>query len=169
MGQDKLGDDIPQDTMYLIEENKNYGWPYCYPANGKPVADPQFSKSAKRVDCKDVPEPFAVFGAHSSPLGLEYFAADKATDARLGDSFLVALHGASKRSLKRGYRLVRVRKGFAPQDFLTGFLQGVSVLGRPADVFQFGANAFLFTDDHAGRVFYVYKKVPEPKADVKKP
>lgn len=168
MGQDKLGDDIPQDTMHIVEENKNYGWPYCYSANSQIVADNQFSKSEKRIDCKDVPAPFAAFGAHSSPLGLEYFDASKATDPRLRSSFLVALHGASLRSLKRGYRLVRVRKGSAPQDFLTGFLQGVSVLGRPADVFQTGANAFLFSDDHAGRVFYVYQKAPEPKADAKK-
>jgi glucose/arabinose dehydrogenase len=168
MGQDKLGDDIPQDTMHIVEENKNYGWPYCYSAHSQIVADNQFGKSAKRVDCKDVPAPFAAFGAHSSPLGLEYFDASKATDARLRSSFLVALHGASKRSLKRGYRLVRVRKGSAPQDFLTGFLQGVAVVGRPADVFQIGANAFLFTDDHGGRVFYVYKKLPEPKTDAKK-
>jgi glucose/arabinose dehydrogenase len=168
MGQDKLGDDIPQDTMNIIEANKNYGWPYCYPANGKLVADTQFSKSAKRIDCKDVPLPFTTFGAHSSPLGMEYFDSKKATDARLRDSFLVALHGASKRTLKRGYRLARVREGFPPQDFLTGFLQGITVLGRPADVFQIDANAFLFSDDHTGRVFYVYKKAPEPKAEEKK-
>jgi glucose/arabinose dehydrogenase len=161
MGQDKLGDDKPQDTMFVIEENKNYGWPYCYSYKAQLVADLQFSKSDKRVDCKEVPVPFALFDAHSSPLGLEYFDASKATDARLRSSFLVALHGSSKRTLGRGYRLVRVRKGSAPQDFLTGFLQGVRVLGRPADVFQIGANAFLFTDDYAGRVFYVYKKMIE--------
>lgn len=168
MGQDKLGDNIPEDTMFIVEENKNYGWPYCYSANSKIVPDNQFSKSEKRIDCKDVPAPFTAFGAHSSPLGLEYFDGSKATDARLRSSFLVALHGASKRELKRGYRLVRVRKGAPPQDFLTGFLQGVTVLGRPADVFQIGANAFLFTDDHVGRVFYVYKKAPEPKEEPKK-
>jgi glucose/arabinose dehydrogenase len=168
MGQDKLGDDKPQDTMHILEENKNYGWPYCYSFKSQIVADHQFSKSEKRTDCKDVPAPLAAFDAHSSPLGLEYFDAGKATDARLKDSFLVALHGASKRSLKRGYRLVRVRKGYAPQDFLTGFLQGVAVFGRPADVLQIGANAFLFTDDHAGRVFYVFKKVIEQKPDAKK-
>ncbi len=168
MGQDKLGDDKPQDTMYAVEENINYGWPYCYPYKSQIVADIQFSKSEKRVDCKDVPAPFVAFAAHSSPLGLEYFDAGKATDPKLKNSFLIALHGGSKRSLKRGYRLVRVRKGHPPHDFLTGFLQGATVLGRPADVFQIGANAFLFTDDHAGRVFYVYKKPPEQKPEVKR-
>jgi glucose/arabinose dehydrogenase len=53
---------------------------------------------------------------------------------------------------------VRVRKGYPPQDFLTGFLQGLKIMGRPADVFRISENAFLFTDDHLGRVFYVFQK-----------
>lgn len=167
MGQDKLGDTKPEDNLYLVEENKNYGWPYCYEYKGVRYADPLFSKSAKRLECKEVPAAFVGFAAHSSPLGLEYFDSIKGTDGRLKDSFLVALHGSSKRQLNHGYRLVRVRKGFPPQDFLTGFLQGAKVLGRPADVFRFGANAFLFTDDHTGRVFYVYRKRKEP-TEVKK-
>lgn len=46
----------------------------------------------------------------------------------------------------------------APQDFLTGFLQGDKVNGRPADVFRYGSDAFLVTDDRAGVVYYVYRK-----------
>lgn len=168
MGQDKLDDDRPQDTLFIVEENKNYGWPYCYYYRSQLVFDAQFAKSEKRVDCKDVPAAFATFDAHSSPLGLDYFDSGKGMDARLKNSFLVALHGSSKRTLNKGYRLVRVRKGYPPHDFLTGFLQGLRVLGRPADVFQVAANAFLFTDDYAGRVFYVYKKTPEPKPDAEK-
>jgi glucose/arabinose dehydrogenase len=161
MGQDKLGDTKPEDNLYIIEENKNYGWPYCYEYRGARFADPQFSKSAKRLDCKEVPAAFVGFAAHSSPLGLEYFDSSKGTSGRLKDSFLVALHGSSKKELKHGYRLVRVRKGYPPQDFITGFLQGISVAGRPADVFRIGTNAYLFTDDHTGRVFYVYQKKKE--------
>ncbi len=158
MGQDKLGDSKPEDNLYRVEENKNYGWPYCYEFRGVRIADPAFSKSAKRVDCKVVPAAIVGFAAHSSPLGLEYFDSAKGTDGRLKESFLVALHGSSKRELKHGYRLVRVRKGYPPQDFLTGFLQGLKVVGRPADVFRISTNGFLFTDDHAGRVFYVFLK-----------
>ncbi|MEW6128498.1 MAG: PQQ-dependent sugar dehydrogenase [Acidobacteriota bacterium] len=167
MGQDKLGDDRPEDNFYLIEPNKNYGWPYCYEYKGTRISDPVFAKSAKRVDCREVPLAFVGFPAHSSPLGLEYFPSSKSTDGRLKDSFLVALHGSSKRLLNRGYRLARVRKGSPPQDFLTGFLQGTKVLGRPADVFRLSDNAFLFSDDFNGRVFYVYQKVKEKPAGQK--
>jgi glucose/arabinose dehydrogenase len=158
MGQDKLGDDKPEDNLYTIEDGKNYGWPSCYEFKEQMIGDPLFSKSEKRVDCKEVPLAFVGLGAHSSPLGLEYFDAGKATDAKLKDSFLVALHGSSKKTLKRGYRLVRARKGYAPHDFITGFLRGTTVLGRPAGVLRLDANSFFFTDDFGGRVFYVYQK-----------
>ncbi len=168
MGSDKLGDDMPEDNLFIVEDGKHYGFPYCYEYKSKVVADTIYNKSAKRIDCKDVPQSFVGFGAHSSPLGLEYFES-KATDVRLNQSFLVALHGSSKRPLHRGYRLVRVRQGQALEDFITGFLQGVSVLGRPAGIMQMSNNAFLFTDDHFGRVFYVYKKKKEPNAQPEAP
>lgn len=166
MGGDKLGDDRPEDNLYVIEDGKDYGWPYCYEFRGRMYADPLFAKSEMRVECKDVPLAFTGFGAHSSPLGLDYFDGGKATDAKLKDAFLVALHGSSKKSLRRGYRLVRVRKGYAPHDFVTGFLRGIVVTGRPADVTRVDANSFFFTDDHTGRVFYVFQK---KKLDAKTP
>jgi glucose/arabinose dehydrogenase len=157
MGQDKLGDEVPEDNLHIVQEGKNYGFPYCYEYKTRIIADAVYNKSAKRIDCKDVSQSFVGFAAHSSPLGLEYFDS-KETDMRLKQSFLVALHGSSKRTLHRGYRLVRVRQGHAPEDFITGFIQGVKVLGRPAGILQISDNAFLFTDDYSGRVFYVFKK-----------
>jgi glucose/arabinose dehydrogenase len=41
-------------------------------------------------------------------------------------------------------------------DFITGFLDGIVINGRPADVFSFGKDAFLVTDDYSGVVYYVY-------------
>jgi glucose/arabinose dehydrogenase len=43
MGDDHLGDKLPEDTFFQIDPSaappKNYGWPTCYFANGKPVLD----------------------------------------------------------------------------------------------------------------------------------
>ena len=110
------------------------------------------------MNCRNVPSAYVAFAAHSSPLGLDYFGAGHT--AELNGTWLVALHGSTKKSLNRGYRLVRL-SGAAPSrpdDFITGFLEGRKVNGRPADVLSFGTNAFLFTDDYAGVVYYVYKK-----------
>jgi glucose/arabinose dehydrogenase len=74
-------------------------------------------------------------------------------------NFLVALHGSTKKRLRRGYRVVRVPESGGPmQDFITGFFESEKINGRPADIFNFGRNAFLLTDDYSGVVYYVYKK-----------
>jgi glucose/arabinose dehydrogenase len=159
MGADHLGDQKPADTMYVVTDGANYGWPYCFQSGSKVYRDEKFNPQGRKMNCRNVPVSFAAFDAHSAPLGLEYF--DASNGAELSDYFLVALHGSTKESLKRGYRLVRVgRNGGAsrpPEDFINGFLRGGRVYGRPADVLSFGEDAFLLTDDHAGVVYYVYK------------
>lgn len=43
MGDDHLGDELPEDTFFKIDTEsatpQNYGWPSCYFAHGKPVHD----------------------------------------------------------------------------------------------------------------------------------
>jgi glucose/arabinose dehydrogenase len=157
MGADHLGDDRPEDLLVIVKKGLNYGWPYCYQYRGKIFADPRFSSSKKKPDCKDVPVAYAGFSAHNSPLGLEHFN-DSNADPALKNNFLVALHGSSKISLGHGYRVSRVAKGGAIQDFITGFLQNGKINGRPVDILQYGKDAFLLTDDHAGVIYYVFKK-----------
>jgi glucose/arabinose dehydrogenase len=90
-------------------------------------------------------------------LGLEHF--DASDSEILGGSFLVALHGSTNKRIGHGYSVVRVTPhGSASEDFITGFLVNGVVNGRPCDIFRFGRNAFLLTDDKAGVVYYVYEK-----------
>jgi glucose/arabinose dehydrogenase len=158
MGSDHLGDNRPADTFYSIEAEKNYGWPYCFQAGAKVFSDPKFNLRNKKLDCGKVPPAHTPFPAHSSPLGLEYF--DSTSDPALANSFLVALHGSTKRTLQRGYKVVKIEESSngRMEDFITGFYDGTKLNGRPADVFAFGKNAFLLTDDYAGVVYYVYRK-----------
>jgi glucose/arabinose dehydrogenase len=156
MGADHLGDHKPADTFYVLRDGANYGWPYCYQSGPKVYVDPKLNPRGSKTSCKDVPAAYAAFDAHSAPLGLEHFAAGE--NSVLSDVFLVALHGSTKKSLKRGYRLVRVAgPGSKPEDFIDGFLQTGKIRGRPADVFRMGPDAFLFTDDYAGVVYYVHR------------
>jgi glucose/arabinose dehydrogenase len=156
MGSDHLGDDRPADTFYQLEDGMNYGWPYCFQAGAKIYPDPKFNAMGKTFDCRKVPKALTAFPAHSSPLGLEYFDSDNSSD--LAGTFLVALHGSTKRSLQRGYRVVRIPEaGGQMEDFITGFFEPPRINGRPADVFSFGKDAFLLTDDYSGVVYYVYK------------
>ena len=156
MGSDHLGFDKPADTLIEIRDGANYGWPFCYQFGKRIFADPKFNAGEKKLSCEKVTPAIVPFDAHSSPLGLEFF--DSRSDPALRDSFLVALHGSTRKSLGRGYRVSRIRKAsFRAEDFITGFIERGVIHGRPADVFQFGENSFLVTDDRAGVIYFVYK------------
>ncbi len=160
MGSDHLGDHRPTDTMYALKDGTNYGWPYCYQSGTGRFPDPKFNPRRVRMNCRNVPVAYAAFAAHSSPLGLEYFG--NHSPAELRDSFLVGLHGSTKEHLNRGYRVVRLQGRHAstatPENFIDGFLAGKKIHGRPCDILSLSNDSFLFTDDYAGVVYYVYMK-----------
>jgi len=158
MGSDQLGDDRPEDQFIALPPVPGttpleFGWPYWYQWRGRMWSDPQFARSPRRPAKDQVLRGVAGFGAHSAPLGVEYVP--EGSDPLIGGSFLVALHGASKRSLGRGYRVVQVTPEGAIQDFLTGFLvNNRSVEGRPCGVLRY-RGGILLTDDHNGLVFFI--------------
>jgi glucose/arabinose dehydrogenase len=94
-------------------------------------------------------------------LGLEYFGPDFEIP-ELKDWFLVALHGSSKQLLGRGYRIARLRRGRPPEDFILGFRNDGKVLGRPCDILKAGPDAFFFTDDWNGLLYYARLKKAQP-------
>jgi glucose/arabinose dehydrogenase len=169
MGSDHLGDHKPADTMYVVKDGTNYGWPFCYQSGTGRFPDPEFNSGGKKMNCRKVPAAYAAFDAHSSPLGFEFFdSVDMGPVSKSGGgsplrgSFLVALHGSTKESLNRGYRVVRLHESRQtadqPEDFIDGFLAAGKINGRPVDILKFGIDAFLLTDDRAGVVYYVYEK-----------
>lgn len=153
-GSDHLGDQKPDETMFVVADGADYGWPYCYYSNGKVAADPKFPRKG---GCASAPKTFAYFPSHASALGFGWFpASDK---GQLSDEFVVALHGASKLALNHGYRLVRVKAdGRSGGDLINGFLADGKVLGRPCDVLHTGRDSFLFSDDKSGVIYRVRPK-----------
>jgi glucose/arabinose dehydrogenase len=163
MGADHLGDFAPDDPMFSIspsalrEAKLDYGWPHCYYSGGKPTTDARFQLRPSRMDCQTTPDAFAFFGAHSSPLGLDYFGVES-TAPLLKEHFLVALHGASNKKLDRGYRVVSVDAHGQVQDLITGFIRDGLVRGRPCDILKLSENSFLLSDDYANVIYYVHAK-----------
>jgi glucose/arabinose dehydrogenase len=154
MGADHLGVNRPADTMTEIRGGANYGWPYCYQTGAKILVDEKLNPQGTKFDCRKSPAASVAFPAHSSPLGLEHFGSD--ADPALRGLYLVALHGSTSKSLRRGYKVVSVSTETGRvEDFLTGFLEGTVVHGRPADIFRIDANGFFMTDDRAGVIYYV--------------
>lgn len=94
--------------------------------------------------------------AHSAALGMTFYVAHSGKSAfppdYVGDAF-VTFHGSWNRSLRTGYKLVRVRmKNGEPtgeyQDFLTGFIvDDTSVWGRPVATVELGDGSLLLSED----------------------
>ena len=153
MGADHLGLNRPEDTMGVIKDGTNYGWPYCFQSGTKMFGDPKLNPRRSKFNCKRTPALTTPLGAHTAPLGFEYF--DASNSKELNRSFLIALHGSTNKQIARGYKVVRVGPNKSQtEDFITGFLQNGVVNGRPCDIFKFG-DGFLLTDDKAGVIYYV--------------
>lgn len=153
-GADHLGNSRPDESFHRLKDGADYGWPRCYRTRGLIRRDPRLGV---RANCADLPSAYRFFPAHSSALGFDYFGSSW-NDQSLRGSFVIALHGSTNRSLRRGYKLVRFRKGEKQEDLLTGFLQGRRVNGRPCDVFRLTSDSFLVSDDHGGVVYLIRAK-----------
>lgn len=165
MGRDFLGDNLPPDEINILEEGKDYGWPYCY---GKRVHDSQFDpKGAKKDFCKQTVPSYIDLPAHSAPLGLAFFPA-AGWPPEYRHNLLVAYHGSWNRTIPTGYKVVRLKlddKGnhLGLEDFITGWLTPQGALGRPVDILIKPNGEMYISDDKAGVVYrVVLKKTPSP-------
>ncbi len=154
MGADKLGDDKPEEALYLIKPGTNYGWPYCYQYQSK-IYTNNTQAWDHPIDCSAVPSAAAAFPAHAAPLGLAFFGASAALE--LANSFLLSLHGSSTVSLAHGYKIVHIDQQGTVTDFVTGFLHNGTCYARPVDILPDSDSSFFFTDDFGGNLYYVYK------------
>ncbi len=153
-GVDHLGENKPDDTFHAVKEGKDYGWARCYQHKGRIYRD---KTSGERGHCRGVPVSYSWFAAHSSAMGFDYFDSET-SDELIRDSFLIALHGSTDKSLGKGYKVVIVRKDESHQDFITGFLKGNKVNGRPLDIHKLSPDSFLLSDDNGGVVYLVRRK-----------
>lgn len=152
--RDLLGDDVPPDEINILQENGNYGWPFCY---GNQVVDTTFG-GKDQAYCNGTLVPLHAIQAHSAALGLTFIDSRQLPDAWQGD-LLVAYHGSWNRSVPTGYKVVRMtvdgNRITGESDFMTGFLQGNQTLGRPVDL-TFDQNGRLYiSDDKAGVIYLV--------------
>ena len=152
-GVDHLGVDSPDERLYKIEAGAHYAWPYCYEKNGEVFPD-NSQEWETPISCEEAPRSVATFPPRSAPLGLTYF--EKAHPL-LQNSFLVSLHGSFNVDVGRGYELVRALPNGETETFMRGFLNEAGErVARPVDVLQHDENSFFLTDDHGGRVFYLF-------------
>lgn len=156
MGRDGLGDDLPPDEINVITEGKNYGWPYCY---GKQIRDMRFEPNTN-YDCS-LTEPSTIdLPAHVAPLDLA-FVPEEGWPESLWYDLIVAEHGAMQGSTRVGYVLKRIpldahgNPEGEPSDFLSGWWQNGSAVGRPVGILIRPGGMMYITDDKAGVVYRI--------------
>jgi glucose/arabinose dehydrogenase len=153
-GRDWLGDDSPPDTIYIVRDGHDYGWPRCH--NGR-IVDPDYGE---RGACEGVEPPAVEVQAHSAPLGLAFYTGDQFPREYWGDLF-VAFHGSWNRSEPTGYKVVHVPfEGQEPTgevlDFATGWLQDSETApGRPVGLAIAPDGSLLVSDDKAGAIYRI--------------
>lgn len=154
-GRDGLGDDTPPETLNLVYDGADFGWPYCH--SGR-IADPQFGN---QKPCSQFVKPAVEMQAHSAPLGLAFYTGTLFPSDYRGDLF-IAFHGSWNRSEPTGYKLVRVRfQDGTPtgtvEDFATGWLPNNSrnAWGRPVDPSVGPDGSLYLTDDLLGVIYRI--------------
>jgi glucose/arabinose dehydrogenase len=153
--RDGLGDHLVPDYVTHVERGGFYGWPYYYiGANQDPRHAGKKPELARKVIVPDV-----LLQSHSAALDLCYVNDGLPKNYR--DAFFVALHGSWNRSIRTGYKVVRipVTNGKAKgtyEDFMTGFVvDNKGVWGRPVGVTLGNDGALFVTDDFSGSVWRI--------------
>lgn len=148
---------LPPEEINILQDGKDFGWPYCYSLNGAPVPNPEYNDAAR---CATTVTAALEMQAHSAPLGMTFL--DKATllPADYRGDLLVAFHGSWDRDQPTGAKVVRVKiSGGLPtgvEDFVTGWQRGDgSRWGRPADVQVYKDGSVLISDDQSGALYRV--------------
>ena len=97
--------DLPPEEINILQDGKDYGWPYCYSHSGAPVPNPEYDDAGR---CATTVSAALEMQAHSAPLGMTFL--DKATllPAEYHGDLLVAFHGSWDRDQPTGAKVVRV-------------------------------------------------------------
>jgi glucose/arabinose dehydrogenase/cytochrome c2 len=158
--RDALGDDLVPDYSTRVKQGSFFGWPWYYMGSNQ---DPRLK--GQRPDLSgNVSVPDVLYQSHSAALNMTFYSAGNGASAfpaaYAGDAF-VAFHGSWNRSLRTGYKLVRVHMNNGEptgdyEDFLTGFIvDNRSVWGRPVATAQLKDGSLLMSEDGGNVIFRI--------------
>jgi hypothetical protein len=143
-----------------VQEGGFYGWPWYYLGNHE---DPRHAGERPDLAGQAI-VPDVLLQAHSASLEMVFYMATKgvaAFPAEYHGDIFAAFHGSWNRSLRTGYKVVRVRLDHdVPtgeyEDFLTGFVvDNRNVWGRPVGVTVAHDGALLVTEDGNGTLWRI--------------
>ena len=158
--RDGLGDELVPDYVTRLKEGGYYGWPWFYLGDHE---DPRHAGERPDLAGKAI-VPDVLEASHSASLQMTFYTATSGAAAfpadYRGDAF-VALHGSWNRTIRTGYKVIRVLLNHGVptgqyDDFLTGFvINNQSVWGRPVGVTVAHDGALLITEDGNGTMWRI--------------
>ena len=154
-GRDWLGDDSPSCELNRVDEvGLFYGFPFQHAVN---IKDPEFGDIDSGYDYV---QPILELGAHVAPTGIAFYNNDFHFPEEFKNNLFITLHGSWNRSSKVGYKVLRVVLNedgavISAEDFVSGWLQGQNVLGRPSAPFVASDGSLLISDDKANVIYRI--------------
>ena len=162
--------ELPAERFLMLEEGKDYGWPYCYydHLQQKNVLSPEYGGDGTEVGrCSAYADPLMGFPGHYSPNGLTFYTSDQFPERYRNGAF-VAFHGSWNRAPfeQKGFNVVFVPfDGKAPSGdwevFADGFA-GVSPImsvneakHRPMDVDVAPDGSLYVVDSLKGKIWRI--------------
>jgi glucose/arabinose dehydrogenase len=156
-GQDNVGDDAPVEEINLVEDGKHYGHPFFYGRN-LPSAAPDAPPGPAALAATEATPAAFELPAHMTPMGLAFYTGSRFPEPYRTSMYL-AVHGSTTRSIKTGYKVVRIvmenGRPVRSEDFVTGWLNGDTVTGRPVGVVTGADGALYVSDDNKGFIYRV--------------
>ena len=153
-GRDWLGDDSPSCELNRVDQDGLfYGFPFKHALD---VKDPEYGDINSGYDYVD---PILELGAHVAPTGIAFYDGAMFPE-KFKNNIFITLHGSWNRSTKVGYKVLRVILDddgdvIGTEDFITGWLDGEKVLGRPSAPLVKRDGSLLISDDKANVIYQI--------------
>jgi glucose/arabinose dehydrogenase len=161
----ELTDNNPSESIYLVCDGANYGWPYCYAFQMRNPIAPWVNLDTNVVKTFD--GPVAEVLAHSAPLGLHFYRGTKFPEI-YHNAIFQCYHGSWDRSPPAPPRITVM---WADTDGhnakVTDFVNGFFVVGpnkdstngyyfcRPVSIIEGADSALYVSDDQEGVIYRI--------------
>jgi glucose/arabinose dehydrogenase len=161
----------PGEEYFQINQNDDFGWPYCYYAmdEKKLVLAPEYGGDGKKTErCDQKKAPIANFPGHWAPMAIMFYTGTMFPE-KYKDGVFVTFHGSWNRlpEPQAGYNVVFqpasggdyeiVADGFA--GLAPGQIQPDAAKHRPVGIAQGPDGSIFVADDAGGRIYRLtYRK-----------
>lgn len=164
-GSDNRGDSLPPEELNLIENERDYGWPFVFGKwNVDPILGLPDNRKVSRTDYLLSTTPSVMeYSAHNSPIGFVFYTGNQFPDYYKNGVF-ITLRGSWNKRIPDGYKVVFLKfekgKPVKFEDFVKGFLieKKKAQFGRLSGITVLHDGSILFCDDSNGMIYRVFYK-----------